>query len=509
MAAAGASQPNTWEIVEPVPLVASTGANPTPTQQSRVAQFITRHLPWLNLVPLRTFLILVIIFTTGTGLIASAYAVNRIMHAYVYDRVDKQLDEAIHGWASRDDLTVLPLTPEERTKSRPPSQVFVEKISTDGSTLVWNDMSSSPNLSNVPTNVSGIYTVPTKQSASGYSGDWRVRVGTEEDGDIVVVARPLENENKIISQLAYAQVIISILALLGVGAFGWWMINQLLRPLREVERTAEAITAGDLDRRLPNWAPTTEVGQVAGALNGMLERLQESIEDAQDKEQQMRRFVGDASHELRTPLTSVKGYAELYRQGAAPDPAWVISRIEAEASRMSLLVEDLLALTRAEGMQYERSQTDLLECAVGVCSALRVAHTGRNISINTLPGELPIVYVDAARMHQVITNLVNNALLHGGPEANVTVEVGCAGGRGVVRVIDDGVGMSEEDAKHIFERFYRADVSRSRASGGSGLGLAIVQSLVEAQGGTVTVKSKLGEGSTFEVSFPLYEPAEK
>lgn len=216
----------------------------------------------------------------------------------------------------------------------------------------------------------------------------------------------------------------------------------------------------------------------------------------------MRRFVGDASHELRTPLTSVRGYTELYRSGATDDVEMVFTRIDDESRRMSLLVEDLLALTRAEGSRLDLTPVDLLELSLSVASSARAAFPGREVSVSNVTSSVPVVEGDASRLHQVLLNLISNGLTHGGPEAAVRVTLGLEDDDVLITVEDDGRGMSPETASHIFERFYREDASRSRASGGSGLGLAIVKSLVEKHGGTITVDSVEGEGSAFTVRLP-------
>lgn len=251
------------------------------------------------------------------------------------------------------------------------------------------------------------------------------------------------------------------------------------------------------------------------ALNSMLGRLQESLETAQhsltvaqSKEEQMRRFVGDASHELRTPLTSVRGYTELYRSGATDDVELVLTRIDDESRRMSLLVEDLLALTRAEGSRLELKTVDLLELSLSVASSARAAFPGREVSVKNETSSVPVVRGDASRLHQVLLNLISNGLTHGGPEATVTVELQLDGPDVVVDVSDDGRGMPPEVAEKVFERFYREDASRSRASGGSGLGLAITKSLVEKHGGTITVTSEEGAGSVFTVRLPREDEQE-
>jgi len=212
--------------------------------------------------------------------------------------------------------------------------------------------------------------------------------------------------------------------------------------------------------------------------------------------------VGDASHELRTPLTSLRGYTELYRSGITDDVDMVLSKIDAESSRMSYLVEDLLALTRAEGTRLDIRPVDVLELSLSVASSARAAFTGRSINVVNNTSGVPVVYGDASRLHQVVLNLITNGFRHGGEDAEITIELEREGDDVLVKVIDTGRGMDPEVSAHIFERFYREDTSRTRDTGGSGLGLAIVKSLVEQHGGSITVESELGVGSTFTVRLP-------
>ncbi len=263
-----------------------------------------------------------------------------------------------------------------------------------------------------------------------------------------------------------------------------------------------------MDKRVPEWPQHTEVGQLASALNIMLAKLQASVEQAQGKEEQMRRFVGDASHELRTPLTSLRGYTELYRAGITDDVDMVLSKIDAESSRMSYLVEDLLALTRAEGTRLDIRPVDVLELSLSVASSARAAFTGRSINVANNTSGVPVVYGDASRLHQIILNLITNGLRHGGEEAEITIGLEKDTGDVLIKVIDPGRGMDPEVSSHIFERFYREDTSRTRDTGGSGLGLAIVKSLVEQHGGSISVESELGVGSTFTVRLPAAEEPE-
>ena len=227
----------------------------------------------------------------------------------------------------------------------------------------------------------------------------------------------------------------------------------------------------------------------------------------------MRRFITDASHELRTPLTTIRGFAELYRQGAARDIEMLMSRIESEARRMGLLVEDLLLLARMDAQrQLERRWVDLLVLATDAVHDARAIAPGRSVELEVFDGPgTPEVLGDDPRLRQVLSNLVSNALQHTPDTAAITVRVGTEGGDAVLEVVDEGPGMSEQDVQRVFERFYRTDSSRARTSGGTGLGLSIVDSLTRAHGGTVTVITPPGAGCTFRVTIPRLAdvPAER
>lgn len=443
--------------------------------------------------PLRTWLVVIIVVLSGLGLAASSVAVSSIMREVTYSRVDEDLINSLGGWAKSSEIF------KSESTSRPPSDYVVIKLFEDGTSVVFNDPGELPQLSNV------VVGRPPQSvgSAPGSDSDtrWRV-IASREDGVTTIVAKNLAREQTLLYGLALVQVVISVLVLAVLALLSYYVVRQAMAPLREVERTAGEIAAGDLDRRVPAWPRTTEVGQLAYALNTMIGQLQESVETARNKEEQMRRFVGDASHELRTPLTSVRGYTELYRSGATDDVEMVFTRIDDESRRMSLLVEDLLALTRAEGSRLDLKPVDLLELSLSVASSARAAFPGRVVSVSNETSSVPVVEGDASRLHQVLLNLISNGLTHGGPDAVVTVTLGLEDEDVLLTVADDGRGMSGETASHIFERFYREDASRSRASGGSGLGLAIVKSLVEKHGGTITVESTEGEGSTFTVRLP-------
>jgi two-component system OmpR family sensor kinase len=288
-------------------------------------------------------------------------------------------------------------------------------------------------------------------------------------------------------------------------------VYQSLRPLTEVEQIAAAIAAGQLDRRVPERGLRTEVGRLSLALNGMLAQIQRAVassessaEQARTSEERMRRFITDASHELRTPLTTIRGFAELYRQGAARDVELLMSRIESESRRMGMLVDDLLLLARLDAQRpMERHRVDLLALASDAVHDAQAIAPKRKITMEVLDGPgTPEVLGDEARLRQVLGNLVANAVQHTPDTADITVRVGTDGASAVLEVVDEGPGMSQKDALRIFERFYRTDSSRTRTSGGTGLGLSIVDSLVYAHGGTVAVTTAPGAGCRFHVSLP-------
>lgn len=445
-------------------------------------------------MPLRTRIILIVVGIAGLGLLVNAIAVSSLMREVSYTRMDQELETSMGTWAHNVELFNF-----DGVRQGPPSDYYVAKVFPDGSSIIFNDAQSAPDLAET-TIGTGPHTV---DAASGSASNTPWRVMAEKNGDIItVVGKSMGRETNLLYRLVMVQMIIGALILVAILITSLFLVRRSLRPLREVEETATRIAGGDLDRRVPQWPMTTEVGQLSNALNIMLEQLQASILTAQQKEAQMRRFVGDASHELRTPLTSVKGFTELYSSGATDDANWVMSKIGGEAQRMSVLVEDLLSLTRAEGQQMEKHRVDVLELALAVRGSMRAAWPDRTVNVSNKAESIPVVEGDPTRLHQVLTNLVANGLNHGGPDAEVSIEINTDGQNVKILVADNGVGMSEEDAQHIFERFYRADSSRSRASGGSGLGLAITKSLVEGHGGTVTVDSVQGEGTVFTITLP-------
>jgi len=321
----------------------------------------------------------------------------------------------------------------------------------------------------------------------------------------VIVANSLEEVDKTLNRLRFLFLILGSIALLAIALASRWIIALGLKPLEQVEDTAEAIAAGDLSARLPAAKPDTEVGRLTTALNTMLARIEESFAVRVESESKLRRFVADASHELRTPLTAIRGFAELHRQGAVigeDKTKELINRIEKESIRMSSLVEDLLLLARLDqSRELAADPVDLNTLITEVTASARAAGPDHPIEVKLGESEI-FVLGDSLRIHQVIANLLANARTHtpAGTKIVITAEQGI--NETTVSVSDNGPGLSQADQERIFERFYRADPARVRNSiEGSGLGLSIVDAVMSAHGGYVSVKSKIGEGSTFTLHF--------
>ncbi|RDI32674.1 two-component system OmpR family sensor kinase [Rhodococcus sp. AG1013] len=466
-------------------------------------------------IPLRFMLMAALVLLAGLGLFASGVAVTSSLENSLIARTDATLRDAAHGWAKPEALSplppmTLPLPLPLPAPDRPPTPFFVLTQAPAGQTqLVINDDFKQPDLPQ------DLGPEPVTVGSVGDPGQrWRALANSSPMGK-VTVAVSLSDVDDTVQRLVILQVVIGAVVLLVLGVLGYFVVRRSLRPLVEVEHTAAAIAAGDLDRRVPDHRGAgTEVGRLSAALNGMLAQIQTAFaataaseDSARRSEEKMRRFVADASHELRTPLTTIRGFAELYRQGAMTDTAVVMARIEGQAARMGLLVEDLLMLARLDAERpIERAPVDLLAVASDAVHDARAVAPGRRIGLEVLGGPgLAEVLGDVARLRQVLGNLVGNALSHTPEDAEVVVRVGTEGPNAVLEVSDTGPGLSAEAVERVFERFYRVDASRNRSSGGSGLGLSIVAALVSAHGGTVTLESAEGEGAVFRVLLPRIE----
>ena len=362
-----------------------------------------------------------------------------------------------------------------------------------------------------------------KVSSNHGGGSWQVlieplqyRATYGANGPIitsVVVAYSMDATDATITELTEGFWAIGLLVLLLITIAGWFAVRAGLKPLEQIETTATEIAAGHpLSHRMPEASRRTEVGRMSSSLNSMLAQIEAAFAARAASETRMRSFVADASHELRTPLAGIRGFAELYRMGALSSDADIkrtMARIESEAVRMGGLVEDLLMLARLDEqrpielapMDLRTLAADALHDTIALDPSRPVALTGPD---GTSPPAAALVLGDEARLRQVVTNLVGNAVRHTPSGTPVRIGVGTVDGRGIIEVADQGPGLTPEQAARVFERFYRVDASRSRQEGGgAGLGLAIVSALVAAHSGDVQVESTPGAGAVFRVRIPV------
>jgi two-component system, OmpR family, sensor kinase len=480
--------------------------------------------------PLRVKLVVALLALVTVALVATGVAATTALQGYLVDRIDSQLRSfardgrgaAEPGYARRGEHGPTPL----------PSAFYVLMLD-DAGRVVGERRAplaaggGAPDVSSLTIDVARerAGTPFTVSDRTGDGSHWRVLVTLRPGGTgSRVTALSLDEVDSTVRRLLGILIVVSLGVVVVLAGLAYAVVRSSLRPLEEVEDTAEAIAAGDLSRRVPDHDGRTEVGRLTRALNGMLAQIESAFRSreaseaaARRSEERMRRFVTDASHELRTPLTSIRGFAELYRQGAASAPADVprlMRRIEDAAARMGLLVEDLLLLARLDQQRpLQRRPVDLVSVATDAVHEARAVEPRHRIDVQVLGGDPaphgapPVVLGDDARLRQVAGNLLGNALTHTPEGTPVTVRVGTVSENGhrwaVLEVADRGPGLAPEQADRVFERFYRADSSRARATGGAGLGLSIVSALVAAHGGTVQVHTEPGKGATFRVRLPL------
>ena len=493
----------------------------------------------LAYTPLRVRLVAAVLILAALALLATGLVGTTALRGYLMSRVDGQLagiassvqDRISHGFPAVDRNGSVGGSSPGTVES------YLAASTADGQLTDALVPSVGPQLQKpaLPLLTAATATArngrPFTATAVDGQGDWRVLVsllpnggpdgggeqGTVTSGASLTVALPLRDVQSTVHRVIVNNLKVGALVLAVLAALAYLVVRGSLRGLSAVESTAQAIAAGDLTRRAPGPDQRTEVGRVAYAFNAMLDRLSTAFSDREQattravaSEDKMRRFIADASHELRTPLTSIRGFAELHRQGAIGDSQaaeHVMARIEAEATRMGVLVEDLLELARLDQQRpMQKKPVDLLLVAADVvhdADALSEHHV--SLRVATEPGTLPVVLGDDARLRQVVTNLVGNALTHTPAGTSVVVTVSSTTTEAAVQVTDDGPGISSKDVDRVFERFYRVDASRSRASGGNGLGLSIAAAIVTAHGGHISLDSLPGHGARFSVRLPLQE----
>jgi two-component system OmpR family sensor kinase len=485
-------------------------------------------------MPLRTQLLVAVLLLAAVTVVVTSLVAAALLRTDLLDRVDAQLRESAEQVAREPPPDGRPGPgpgpPPPPRGFRPPAEYFAQSLDDAGS-LQWSagtDVVSGiagPDLPPLDAEaVAAREGKPFTVDATAGDASWRILALHQRDGGSVVVGLPLDALSDTVGNLLVIDGIVAVVALALLAGAAWWIVRSSLRPLEEVEATAEAIAAGDLARRIPERDPRTEVGRLSAALNTMLGQIEAAFvarsaseKSARASEERMRRFVADASHELRTPLTSIRGFSELHRQGAVEDKAAldrVMRRIEEEATRMGLLVDDLLLLARLDQQRpLDTKPVNLVPIATDAVLDARAVARGHDVRLKIgAEADSAVVVGDELRLRQVVANLVSNAIRH--TPAGTVVVIGVeasADGQVCVEVRDNGPGISEQDAERVFERFYRADRSRTRASGngatsgGSGLGLSIVAALVAAHGGRVEVETTPGSGATFRVWLPSAE----
>lgn len=464
---------------------------------------------------LRSRLVLGVIALAAVGLAVANVATYASLRSFLIEQTDRDLDESHisverevsrHGCGSDHGGPLPGTSAGDNIEVRDSTGgILCDRQVTDFGEKAKSPPDLSSKLEDVTSRLgsdeAAYLTVDSIDGGSRY----RVRAWTDDySGTTLVLARSLEDVDATLGRLLWIELLVTAAVLAGLGLLGLWVVRLGLRPLTAIGETADAIAAGDLSRRVERAEPRTEVGRLGLALNAMLGRIESSFNAQAASEQRLRRFVADASHELRTPLAAVRAYAELFSRGAAQRPEDLersMRGISGESERMTVLVEDLLLLARLdEGRPLEREPVRLERVVEDAVETARTVDPDRPIGLKLEPA--PVVG-DQARLRQVIDNLLSNVRAHTPAGAPVDVRVSTSNGSAVVAVADSGPGLADGDAERLFRRFYRADESRSRASGGVGLGLAIVAAVAEAHGGTVAASSNHGQGATFTVTLPL------
>ncbi len=457
---------------------------------------------------LRSRLVAGLLALTVVGLAASGAGIYKALSDYLRHRLDAQLSDSrapVYNELAAGQRFGRRLP---TGKSVIPNGTFGELRQSPGVGLQYKPEDQSiPDLPEPPDEGEEYSTV------GSVSGDlhYRVLATSSGDGTTLFVAFPTTELDQTLRRLVGIELVAASAVLLFLALLSLAVVRLGLMPLERIASTAGDIAGGDLSRRVEPAEPDTEIGRLGLALNAMLAQIETAFAERAASEDRLRRFVADASHELRTPLTAIRGYAELFRRGAAERPedlARAMRRIEDEAARMGLLVEDLLLLARLDqGRPLEQGPVDLVAVAGDALADLSAIDPARPVTFER-PDHL-VVSGDEARLRQVAGNLLANARIHTPEGTGVHVRLRASDGRALLEVADEGPGLPPGEENLVFERFYRADSARARTgdSQGTGLGLSIVAAIVAAHGGSVEAGSPpSGHGAYFKVALPLSPP---
>ncbi len=483
----------------------------------------------MRLRSLRARLLVGITVLVACGLTVGAVVTYAEQRSFLLDRVDQQVQSAMGPLSFQLGLdgrrpTIgdrRPRTPQptfhapgrggpDGTAALPPG-TFGALLGSNGQVIKSRTFSyggrSQPRPvlpAHVPVSGRGSLDTFTLHSHSASGESYRAAAVAIGDGRTILVAVPLREVQETLHRLIMVELLVGAGVILALIALGAMVIRIGLRPLSRIGQTASEIAAGDLSRRVEPSDATTEVGRLGRSLNEMLGQIETAFAARQDSENRLRRFLADASHELRTPLAAIRGYAELFRIGAADDPetlARAMSRIESEATRMGVLVEDLLLLAQLDQVpEPRRVPVDLSQLAEHAADDLRVTAPERIVSLDH--AEPATVLGDPDQLRQLLANLTRNAVVHTPAGTPVELSVDRRGDDVVLVVRDHGPGLPAGAGEALFDRFWRSEGGRSRGRAGAGLGLAIADAIVAAHRGTIAADDARGGGARFVVTLP-------
>ena len=381
------------------------------------------------------------------------------------------------------------------------SDLYVARISDDGAVqpiMVGELIDDAPTITLAQ--LGGIQDrVFVTLDGAGTDTRFRAVVLPSPDGGWAMAALPLTATERTINQLLITLGVVTAIIAVVLGLSALWVIRLGIGPIGQVTDAADRIAAGDTHHRVTVKSSAIEASRLAGAFNVMLD-------DRDENETKLRRFVADASHELRTPLTSMRGYLDIYAGGGFTDEAQLreaMVRMRYETRRMGELVEDLLLLANLDqGRPLETTEIDVVEVLGDAASDARAMDATHEIEVVPVDHDRLVVHADDMRLRQAVAAILHNAVVHTPPGTHIAMSAARDEHRTTITISDDGPGLEPEVAARIFDRFYRGDPARTRHRGGSELGLAIASSLVEAQGGDIELDTAPGQGCRFHVHLP-------